>query len=277
MRSQWCREHIDKTAEECGLGPDTVSEVKQAAKFCDEFPTFVDCGTKALMALIRVKDEQVRDRAISLAQNALNASTPTGGKKQKSLTEREIKKLIDRADLEVRKELQKDPAPPKGPKPAPAPMKDPVTEKRYCMYFPRHWQEGDPCNAPGKTLDGCTPEKRAAKNCPIPWTEPEEKDPEPYEGSRVTGDTFAPTDDRASAVVRRQPVIAGNLPEPAAVYKVQAGREEQVTIRNMIKYGDAEDEQDAVQMMFEEGAAVYLNKIEARCQNEADLIGEELT
>ena len=73
--------------------------VKQAAKFCDEHSALSECSTRAIITLIRVKDDPVRERAISLAENALNASTPTGGKKVKSLTEREIKKIIQRAGV----------------------------------------------------------------------------------------------------------------------------------------------------------------------------------
>jgi len=57
------------------------------------------------MALIRVRDDLVRERAILLAENALNATTPSGGKKKERLTEREIKKLIGQAEQEVRKTL----------------------------------------------------------------------------------------------------------------------------------------------------------------------------
>jgi hypothetical protein len=71
MRSQWCREHIDKVAEECGLGEDTVSDVKRAAKFCASASEYSDCSTAAIMALIQIWDDPVRDKAISSVSNAL--------------------------------------------------------------------------------------------------------------------------------------------------------------------------------------------------------------
>jgi hypothetical protein len=51
-------------------------EVKQAAKFCAEHSDFSELPTKPIIALIRVKDDNVRDKAISLVENALK--TPTG-------------------------------------------------------------------------------------------------------------------------------------------------------------------------------------------------------
>ncbi len=57
-------------------------------------------------------------------------------------------------------------------------------------------------------------------------------------------------------------------PTQAEKFTVEAGRHEMATIRNMIKYGDAEDEQDAVQTMFEDGAARWLDQMERRIQAE---------
>ena len=107
MRSQWCREHIDEAARQCGLEKSVVSEVKLAAKFCADNSAFAECGTRAITVLIRVQDETVRERAISLAGNALKSTTPTGGKKKTRLTEREIKKIIDTAERQIRTELTK--------------------------------------------------------------------------------------------------------------------------------------------------------------------------
>jgi hypothetical protein len=101
MRTQWCRDHRDQAAEMCGLGEDVVADVKRANEFCDEYPDMSVCSTRAVMALKRVKDDQVRDLAISLAIKALNITTPTGGKTHVRLTEQEIKKLIQKAEKQV--------------------------------------------------------------------------------------------------------------------------------------------------------------------------------
>ena len=79
-RTQYCREHIDKVALECDLGKSVVSDVKQAAKFCAEHSDLSDCSTRAIIALIRVKDEPVRIRAIQKAESAL--AEETGGRKK---------------------------------------------------------------------------------------------------------------------------------------------------------------------------------------------------
>jgi len=105
MRSQWCREHIDETAKNCGLQKSVVADVRSAAKFCVDHSDMSECSTRTILALIRVRDDPVRERAISLAENVLKDTTPTGGKKKTRLTERQVKKLIERADREVHAEL----------------------------------------------------------------------------------------------------------------------------------------------------------------------------
>jgi len=77
MRAQWCREHIDEVQENCDIGRTTVSDVKQAAKFCSFHVEFSTTSTSAIMLLLRIRDELVKERAISLAENALKTETPT--------------------------------------------------------------------------------------------------------------------------------------------------------------------------------------------------------
>lgn len=56
----------------------------------------------AILTLIRVVDDPVRDRTISLAENTLKEETPTGGKKRdKRLPEKTIKKVIEQAEHEI--------------------------------------------------------------------------------------------------------------------------------------------------------------------------------
>jgi hypothetical protein len=107
MRAQWCREHIDEVAEKCGLKKSTVYEAKHAEKFCESNSAFAECGTRAISHLLRVRDDSVRNLAISLAENALNELTPTGGKKCDRLTEPEIKKIIKKAEIGVNGEVPK--------------------------------------------------------------------------------------------------------------------------------------------------------------------------
>lgn len=107
MRTQYCREHIKKTAEECDLGQEIVSRVERVSKFCASNPIFVDCATQPLYLLITVKDEDIKNKAISLAEKALKQETPTGGTIKKRLTEQEIRKLIHTAEKEIRGDLTK--------------------------------------------------------------------------------------------------------------------------------------------------------------------------
>lgn len=110
MRSQWCREHIDETARECGLDEETVSRVKKVAKFCASQSQFCDCGTAPIYRLISIPDDLVREKAISSASKALESGKhPVTGAfiKDKRLTDRDVKKIIDTAEREVRGELAK--------------------------------------------------------------------------------------------------------------------------------------------------------------------------
>jgi hypothetical protein len=104
-RIQWCRNHIDEVAEACNLSRQAKDEVKQAGRFCDENAEFSALPTKPIIALIRIRDEPVKERAISLAKNALNRTTPTGGRRTSGLTERDMKRIIESAKREVLEEL----------------------------------------------------------------------------------------------------------------------------------------------------------------------------
>jgi hypothetical protein len=108
VRLQWCRKHIDEVAEACDLSRQTVGEVKAAAKFCEKHDEFSSCPTSAITTLIRIRDDSVRDRVISLAKKRLNQKTPTGGKK----VERVVAKDIVLLTQEVMHETLKESAPP---------------------------------------------------------------------------------------------------------------------------------------------------------------------
>jgi hypothetical protein len=64
MRTQWCREHIDETAKQCGLSEETVREVKKVAEFVTERPEFADMPTRPLTILLRTKDKRVQKKTI---------------------------------------------------------------------------------------------------------------------------------------------------------------------------------------------------------------------
>ena len=106
MRTQYCREHIDKTAEECGLSEDAVIEVKKAADFCEAFPEISDLTTAALRPLIREKDTKVRDKAILSVKKSLESKkNPINGKfSEQRITEKEVRAMVFRAMDEVKEE-----------------------------------------------------------------------------------------------------------------------------------------------------------------------------
>jgi hypothetical protein len=98
-------------------------------------------------------------------------------------------------------------------------------------------------------------------DCPIRPNVPE---PKPYTSSRVQGSAFTPADKAVkTAVMHRQPSSPN---QDNGGFKVNAGRYELATIRQMVTYGDADDEQEAVDLIFRDGAALWLDKIERRVQ-----------
>jgi hypothetical protein len=101
VRRQWCREHIDEVNENCDIGDKVVSEVKKVSNFCKSVPAFEGCATRPVYRLISYRDEKVRNHAISLAEKRLNRETPTGGRVTKELTEPEIKKILEKAIIEI--------------------------------------------------------------------------------------------------------------------------------------------------------------------------------
>lgn len=286
--------------------------------------------------------------------NLVSATTPTGGKKVKSLTEREIKAMINRADLEVRKELQKDNPPVKDPLPEKEQSK-PKEKPIRCMYLDK---AGARCLAPTAYQQKCTVEVRENRNCPFPIEKPSPEPPHrltieycrqrncPHLKKREMNNTLecelaekvpgnmaecplkddqskpspepsefllrqilkcrqkqcpelvddetttlckvmetytekgtpwgrydcplglvnTPTENRAKGVVSKSTTrqsLNGIIP-----FTVHADRHEMATVRNMLKYGDALDEEGAVQTMFKDGAASWLDKMERRIQEE---------
>jgi len=235
-RHQWCREHIDEVAEKCDLSKSTVYDVKQAAEFCEQNSDFSECSTASVITLIRVKDEDTRACAISLAQNALNQETPTGGRKYKSLTEKQVKQIIHEADLQVRNDLIKAGKPvPKSdpPKPRPVPTATP-----------------DPLPAGTPTVE---PVKLYA------YVEP------------VGKSSSAPSRPVQPAVILRPDI---SPPPDGKVYQIRAGRNTPALISQMIRYGQAEDEENAVMLIFCEGEARYFDRVERIVQKEAEMLAE---
>lgn len=108
----------------CEKEPETVRTIKEYIEFYKEMEslgipkdsTIRGISETAARPLIRNPDKTVRERAISHIGNALNRKTPQGGQYTTTFTEREVKKIIEKVELEVRKELmaemQEEPAAP---------------------------------------------------------------------------------------------------------------------------------------------------------------------
>lgn len=151
MRTQYCREHIDKTAEECGLSDDTVTEVKKAADFCDVHAEFSDFPTASLRPLIREQDENIRDIAISSISKSLESlKHPKSGKFIKKLTEKDVRLIIEQVRSEIKKEaashtVSVQPEASAAQPPAPIEIVQPDTNTT-----PRHASEQAPVSEPAK-------------------------------------------------------------------------------------------------------------------------------
>jgi hypothetical protein len=103
MRTQYCREHIDKTAEECGLDENTVYQVKQANDFEKEHPEvdLSNLGTRAILALMREKNSEVKALAMCFISTAAKRTN------KNKFTEKDVKEVITKAEKQIRAEAQK--------------------------------------------------------------------------------------------------------------------------------------------------------------------------
>ena len=108
MRTQYCRDHIDKAAEGCGLDTKYVNEVKRATMFVDEHSDMSECATRAIVSLMRIPDEEVKALTISHVENLLKKETPTGGTKRGGFTENQMAAFRARFELQVNTARQQE-------------------------------------------------------------------------------------------------------------------------------------------------------------------------
>jgi len=94
MRTQYCREHIEKVAEECGLSDDTVRSVKKATQFVEGHPEFSNSSTKAILTILYIKDNCIKDVVVSKLSGLLLRRTPTGGRFCKCVTIEHVRRVI---------------------------------------------------------------------------------------------------------------------------------------------------------------------------------------
>jgi hypothetical protein len=173
MRTQYCRQHIKKAAEECDLGSDIVDECERVDKFCGAHAAFADCATRPVYRLISIQDVDVRNKAISFAENALNEETPTGGKVKTRLTEPEIIGIIRKANRAVHGEPASKGAPKEKEKtqPVPDPATPPVIEadrERKARLNPPEETPVQLAPAQESVIGGCRTLKEAEEGAPVP-------------------------------------------------------------------------------------------------------------
>lgn len=101
MRSQWCRQNIQKVIEECGLSQASGEALKNAAKFCEINPEFAKCPTSVITRILSIKDTNVRKGTLQEAKKTLRRKTPTGGFITDRFTEPEIRRIIAKHQLLV--------------------------------------------------------------------------------------------------------------------------------------------------------------------------------
>jgi hypothetical protein len=58
VKTQWCREHIEKVQTECGLKTRTVQEHRQARDFCKLHPELNPLSTKAVIEVVHAPHEK---------------------------------------------------------------------------------------------------------------------------------------------------------------------------------------------------------------------------
>jgi hypothetical protein len=98
MRTQNCREKIHKTAEKCGLSPETVAEIDRVSGFANDKPQICGLTTDAIKPLMKISDPEKQKEAISLVEKSLNRKTPTGGVIKKRITKPEVEKIVKKVD-----------------------------------------------------------------------------------------------------------------------------------------------------------------------------------
>lgn len=111
MRTQYCREHLTpEVAEACNIDKQIVIDTHKAATFCDAHSEFSQFGTDSILTLMVYPDATVRDNAILSIKKSLDlGKSPLTGKilKVKRLTTNEVKKVLEKEEIELRGEIVK--------------------------------------------------------------------------------------------------------------------------------------------------------------------------
>ena len=90
MRNEECLEKIEWTVKHCGMRKDHADECIKAREFMKDNPHFGGFSTKGLMPLINEQDPEIKQKVISLVENAGNL------KEHKYGTEKKMKAALNR-------------------------------------------------------------------------------------------------------------------------------------------------------------------------------------
>lgn len=96
MRTQWCRDHIDEVALNCGLSKSTKTLVKAATAFVDKNPSFAECPTDVISTILSIKDPKTKGSVIEETSGILSRRKPDGSWVKRKFTAPEVKIIIQK-------------------------------------------------------------------------------------------------------------------------------------------------------------------------------------
>ena len=103
LRTQDCRERLAWILAHCPIGEDGKREIENALKECAAHPEISGLSTHAIQPLIRERDPEIKEKAISSISKALESGKdPLTGKFTQKITEKDVQRVIGKAREEVR-------------------------------------------------------------------------------------------------------------------------------------------------------------------------------
>jgi hypothetical protein len=96
MRTQGCREAMDKVQELCGISDETLKKTEPVTELCKTKTNapLRRCATGALLPITKIKNASIRNAVISEANQILRQRNDDGEFIKERLTQPEIEELI---------------------------------------------------------------------------------------------------------------------------------------------------------------------------------------
>ena len=101
-RTQFCRTITPEKLRACGASERVIKELQEVGFFCTQHPALSQTKTKPIKRLMRIPDPEIKEKAISSIEKALESGkSPITGifTGQKGVTEKEVKKVIEKLSL----------------------------------------------------------------------------------------------------------------------------------------------------------------------------------